>query len=70
MAPKADDTMTRTECKRLDSVQEQPSKSPELPIVWRNVAVQSFLHLGALYGVYRCFYSQTYTLLFGKPQSD
>lgn len=36
----------------------------DLPIVWRNVGIFIFLHLGALYGVYCCFYAAKATLLF------
>ena len=38
----------------------------KLPIVWRNVYLFIFLHLGALYGVYCCFYAKSITLLFGN----
>jgi fatty-acid desaturase len=48
---------------------EEPAKKEpqeiDLPIVWRNVAVFTMLHLGALYGVYLCFYAKWQTLLFG-----
>jgi hypothetical protein len=36
-----------------------------LPIVWKNVAIFTLLHLGALYGVYLCFFAKKVTLLFG-----
>lgn len=35
-----------------------------LPIVWRNVAIFTLLHIGALYGVYLCFEAKRATLLF------
>ena len=35
-------------------------------IVWRNVILFIFLHTGALYGVYSCFYASYKTLFFGK----
>lgn len=35
-----------------------------LPIVWKNVAIFTLLHLGALYGVYLCFYAKKATLIF------
>ena len=44
-------------------------KKPEevhLPIVWRNVAIFAFLHIGALYGIYLCFYAKFATLVFCK----
>ena len=35
-----------------------------LPIVWRNVAIFTLLHIGALYGVYLCFQAKWPTLIF------
>nr|ATI22175.1 delta-9 desaturase [Brachionus koreanus]QBO56257.1 fatty acid desaturase 9 [Brachionus koreanus] len=36
----------------------------DLPIRWRNVAVFAALHVGALYGIYLCFYAKIQTLIF------
>lgn len=47
-------------------------ESKEIPkyvrrIVWKNVAIFTFLHLGALYGVYLSFTSaKLATVIFGK----
>lgn len=52
---------------------EIAKKEPEevhLPVVWRNVAIFVFLHLGALYGLYLCFYAKFATLLFCKCLSS
>lgn len=39
----------------------------KLSIVWENVAIMTYLHLAALYGVYLCFTSaQINTILSGK----
>lgn len=50
--------------RREEAAKKEPQEI-ELPIVWRNVAVFTMLHLGALYGVYLCFYAKWQTLLFG-----
>jgi hypothetical protein len=33
-------------------------------IVWRNVLIFSFLHMGALCGIFCCFYAMRATLIF------
>ena len=33
-------------------------------IVWRNVLIQLAFHIGALYGIYLCFYAKYQTLIF------
>ena len=38
----------------------------QMPVVWRNVVIFIMLHLGALYGIYSCFYAKWQTNLFGK----
>jgi len=48
---------------------EEPKEKPKYVrrIVWRNVAIFMFLHLGALYGVYLSFTSaKLATVIFGK----
>lgn len=68
----------RQKQENIDQIQEQvipsaPVVAPvkkenenvDLPIVWKNVAIFIALHLGALYGVYLCFYAKLPTLIFG-----
>jgi len=38
-----------------------------LPIRWRNIFLFAMLHIGALYGIYCCFYAKMQTLIFSKP---
>lgn len=48
---------------------EEPKEKPKYVrrIVWRNVVVFSFLHLGALYGIYLAFTSaKLATIVFGE----
>lgn len=48
---------------------EEPKETPKYVrrIVWKNVAIFAFLHLGALYGVYLSFTSaKLATVIFGK----
>jgi len=48
---------------------EEPKEKPKYVrrIVWRNVAIFAFLHLGALYGIYLSFTSvKLATVVFGE----
>lgn len=49
--------------KLVSSKKVQPA---DLPIVWKNVILFIYLHLGALYGLYLCFYCKGSTIVFGK----
>lgn len=49
--------------RREETAKKEPQEI-DLPIVWRNVVVFALLHLGALYGIYLCFYAKWQTLLF------
>ena len=75
MAPRIEETYTsknesETSTTRLASqteqqtVQEKEFDISTLKIVWRNVFIFAFLHLGALYGIYCCFFCKWQTLLF------
>lgn len=61
-----DDRATTAESRRVIEIkkEEDLAQPIELKIVWRNVAVFVMLHLGALYGVYLCFFAKWETLLF------
>ena len=66
MAPRIDEVINQD---RLETeIDKKVKKENEvvLPIVWRNVFVFILLHMGALYGMYLCFYSKPETLIFGR----
>jgi stearoyl-CoA desaturase (Delta-9 desaturase) len=54
---------TNTIANGANVVKKEPEEI-ELPIVWRNVIIFVFLHLGALYGIYLCSYAKWETLTF------
>ncbi|KAH8409742.1 hypothetical protein KR222_003685 [Zaprionus bogoriensis] len=47
---------------RQKSVQEDPGYNPQ--IRWPDLCAQTFLHVGALYGLYLMFYAKFYTFLW------
>lgn len=65
MAPRIDGF---NEPEKISTLHEKDLKKEEkidLPIRWRNVAVFAALHVGAIYGLYLCFFSKIPTLIFG-----
>lgn len=54
-----------TETQLIKELKEKPKYVRR--IVWRNVAIFSVLHIGALYGIYLSFTSaKLATIIFGK----
>lgn len=71
MAPRIDgfnvpekiDTLQKTTT-QAQSSQLKKEEKIDLPIRWRNVAIFAALHVGALYGIYLCFFAKFQTLIF------
>lgn len=57
-----------TDEKTVNTPNNQTLGEVDLSIVWRNVIVFVVLHIGAVYGVYLCFFAKWQTLLFCKTQ--
>jgi len=56
---------TLAESQLMEEVKEKPKYVRR--IVWRNVAIFTYLHLGGLYGIYLSFTSaKLATVIFGK----
>lgn len=49
-----------------DIVLDDEKKDFKPQIVWKNVAIFTYLHIAAIYGVYLCAYAKYQTLIFGK----
>lgn len=44
-------------------LKDEPEKKQCVQIVWLNVIIQSLIHMGAVYGIYCCFYAKYQTLI-------
>ncbi len=45
---------------------DRSKKTEQFQIVWFNVIIQVLIHVGALYGIYCCFFAKYQTLILGK----
>lgn len=52
--------------KQDKKVAEEEDQEYNPQIRWPDLAAQTFLHVGALYGLYLMFYAKFYTFLWGK----
>ena len=55
---------TNENLNRLDNRKNIDNFTPI--IVWKNVLIFSLLHVGALYGIYCCYFAKRETLIFCK----
>lgn len=58
---------SNSQASSINKQTEEAFESKEAPfqIVWFNVILQILIHIGALYGVYCCFYAKPQTLIAG-----
>jgi hypothetical protein len=59
---KADEN--KVDSSKIQAINNLNNNNVKPIIVWRNVLIFSFLHMGALCGIYCCFYAMRATLIF------
>lgn len=64
-SPQAENTVKTPSNSSSEPAASQEHDKFKSDIVWRNVVLFVFLHLGFLYGIYLCFYASYKTLFFG-----
>ena len=70
MTPRPEESIISSPIKRKTNVDQthliEAKQAPPCQIVWINVILQTIFHLGALYGIYCCFYAKYQTLIIGN----
>lgn len=66
MSPRSQVEQTKSIPQDTESFHNEQEKKEHAKIVWRNVAIQSLIHMGAVYGIYCSFYAKYQTLITGS----